>query len=106
MKTPLKSYSSKILLKRMETREGAELAEIKEILIGRGIIQEEDVKLSKAKTHIGKKVHFFRKKTKEDLTGVIQNVRLDPRSNLIQYLIKTDKGLFGKSIISKDLKFV
>ena len=125
MKTRLKSYSSKILLKRMEKKTGYELTEITEILIGRGILKEEnpapDPKPEKpakkseptivqsllmAKLQKGEKVSFYRKKTKETLKGVILNVRLDPRSNLIQYLIKTDKGVFGKSIVSEDVKFL
>ena len=102
----LKKYASKQLLKMVEN--GNE--EAKEILIARGIIKEETRDLTQqveeSRTNKGRKVRFLCTKTGEEAFGIIKGVRLDKRTNFIQYRIKTVKGMYGKGIYSEDLEFV
>lgn len=105
----LKKYSSKQLLKMVENGN----QEAKEILIGRGIIQEttetpEDLtqQVEESRVNKGRKVKFLCTKTGVEAFGIIKGVRLDKRTNFIQYRIKTVKGMYGKGIHSEDLEFV
>ena len=61
--------------------------------------------LDAAKKNKDHEVSFVCTKTKEETKGVIQGVRLDKRTNFIQYRILAEDGnLYGKGIDSEDLK--
>lgn len=59
---------------------------------------------AEAEKNIGRFITFYNKKAKGELTGVIQSVRLDPRSNLLQYIIKVEgyASILGKAIDQSD----
>lgn len=67
---------------------------------------DEEVAAAKAdaEKNIGRLITFWNKKTQSELTGTIQSVRLDPRSNLLQYIIKVpgETSIRGKAIDQKD----
>jgi len=70
---------------------------------------EEEIQadMKSAKEKIGKKVSFTRSKTATREEGIISRIRLDKRSNSIQYRIKVASGdLYGKEIHSTDITFL
>lgn len=108
----LKKYSSNQLSNMLEKAEGEKANIIRSILIGRGILQEEpqtqnpEVLLEEARKNKGLRVKFLCTKTKTIVFGIIKGVRLDKRTDFIQYRIKTLRGMFGKGIQSPDLVFL
>lgn len=111
----LKKYSSKQLSNMLEKAEGEKANIIREILTTRGIFQEPEIIQERTKEEILKEVRknsknlrvkFLCTKTKTIVFGIIKGVRLDKRTNFIQYRIKTLRGMFGKGIQSPDLVFL
>lgn len=61
-------------------------------------LEHAQAQLAEAKENIGKYIDFDCTKTKQRETGVIVSVRLDTRSNFVQYRIKCEAGEFGKGV--------
>lgn len=67
-------------------------------------LEEAKVQLEEAKKNVG---HFITVKTfrgGEEVTGTITGVRLDPRSNFVQYRIRLEDGkMIGKGVDNPDV---
>jgi len=59
--------------------------------------------LDEKKKNIGRSISFSCKKFDEVLTGEIMGITLDKRSGFVQYRIKTEKGIFGKNVLSDEI---
>lgn len=129
LKSKFSKYGAKQLLKSLPNRTGLEAEVITEILVSRGalekpkppkkskeekpkgvrskvyeISEETQALVEAAKVNKGKSVSFHCKALDKNMEGKIVGVRLDPRSNLIQYLIRTSEGTYGKKVGSDNLK--
>ena len=121
LKSKFSKYGTKQLLSSLPNKKGLEKKVVEEILASRGrseaVAQKPKPfkylnvpkgvldKFEKAKLDRKKSVTFHCKALDRLMDGIIIGVRLDPRSNLVQYLIRTNLGVYGKSIHSENIKF-
>lgn len=135
LKSKFSKYGTEQLLKSLPKKEGLEKEAIEHILTQRSSLKhsaktknievkteetkskpakkfnymdvsdEVLIKFEKAKLNKKKQVNFHCKAKDKLMNGIIVGVRLDPRSSLIQYLIRTPEGVYGKKIDSENLTF-